>query len=173
MLGFFGFNEEDHRALRTSPNYGRGPNSSSLVPLVPDTAASFSNFPIYAAAATAPGSLVVPGYLLVASNQPAIAQKVTSFTMNWINLASYDVPGFANQCTNTVGCRSFDVYFQRSPTVAPSTDNSCPNPPSQCHIVCLLYNGTFTTADFINTGEWRGQFQVVIAGSNVFNKVGP
>ncbi|KAK7710853.1 hypothetical protein SLS64_005758 [Diaporthe eres] len=80
----------------------------------------------------------------------------------------------------------------RSPTVAPSADNSCPNPPSQCHIVCLLYNGTFTIADFINTGEWRGQFQVVIAGksrvqprvrrgglltrtagSNVFNKVGP
>lgn len=86
--------------------------------------------------------------------------------------------------------------LQRSPTVAPSSDNSCPNPPSQCHIVCLLYNGTFTPTDLINTGEWRGQFQVVIAGksrapspktkrarregllmrievSNVFNKIGP
>lgn len=54
--------------------------------------------------------------------------------------------------------------FQRSPTVAPSIDNSCPNLPSQCHIVCLLYNGTFTAADLIKTGEWRSQFQVVIAG---------
>lgn len=48
--------------------------------------------------------------------------------------------------------------FQRSPTVAPSIDNSCPNLPCQCHIVCLLYNGTFTPADLIKTGEWRSQF---------------
>lgn len=130
---------------------------------------------------------------------------------------SYDVPGCANQCTNTVGCRSFDVCklclpvvdvgdvcescsalaqmlsslrppfphpcdawrihrvtrgltpppdFQRSPTVAPSFDSSCPNPPSQCHIVCSLYNGTFTPADMTNTGQWRSQFQVVIAGKS-------
>lgn len=43
--------------------------------------------------------------------------------------------------------------FEHSPTVAPSIDNSCPGPPSQCHIVCLLYNGKFAPADLINTGD--------------------
>lgn len=63
----------------------------------------------YSAAALAAPSLAVPGYLLVTSNQAAIAQKATVSTLNWINMALYDVLGCANQCTNTVGCKSFDV----------------------------------------------------------------
>lgn len=47
----------------------------------------FSTFAPYTAAALAPMSLLVPGYLLVTSNQAAIAQKATSFTLNWINMS--------------------------------------------------------------------------------------
>lgn len=54
-------------------------------------------------------SNVVPGYLLVASNQAAIAEKATSFTLNWVNMGLYDAQGCANQCTATAGCRSFDI----------------------------------------------------------------
>ncbi|KAH8755750.1 hypothetical protein F5883DRAFT_649844 [Diaporthe sp. PMI_573] len=150
----------------------RRATSPGAMPFLADSAAVFLAYPPYGAAAVVASTTPVTGYLLVTANQTAIAQKATVSMMNWINMASYDVQGCANQCTNTLGCKSFDLYFQRSPTVAPSFDNSCPNPPSQCHIVCSLYNGIFTTADLTNTGEWRGQFQVVIAGSDVFNKVG-
>lgn len=48
-------------------------------------------------------SMLVSGYLLAASDQAAIAQKATSFTLNLINMASYDAPGCVNQC------RSFEI----------------------------------------------------------------
>lgn len=54
-------------------------------------------------------SVAVPGYVLVAGNQPAFAQRAGVSTLQWINMPSYDVPGCANQCTATPGCKAFDV----------------------------------------------------------------
>lgn len=74
-----------------------------------DSAAVFLAYPPYGAAAVVASTTPVTGYLLVTANQTAIAQKATVSMMNWINMASYDVQGCANQCTNTLGCKSFDL----------------------------------------------------------------
>jgi hypothetical protein len=86
--------------------------------------------------------------------------------MGWLNLANYDVTGCGTYCNNTAGCLSFDIFYQRSPTLAPSFNSSCPNPPSMTSVMCWIYSTAMTTADLVNTGETRGQFQVVIAGES-------
>ena len=59
---------------------------------------------------------------------------------------------------------SFNIYFERGPTVAPG--GSCLNPPSTTTIKCALWGGPVSAGDAVNTGQPREQFKVVIAGSN-------
>ncbi|ROV98079.1 hypothetical protein VMCG_07016 [Cytospora schulzeri] len=139
--------------------------------VVPDTPAAFLNFGGFANDAISTTNLA--GYANVAYNQNAWAERTTTTSMGWLNLADYDVTACGTYCNNTAGCLSFDIFFQRSPTVAPSFNSSCPNPPSMTSVMCWIYSNPMTTADLVNTGETRGQFQVVIAGSNLFNKVVP
>lgn len=106
----------------------------------------------------------LPGYKLVAKNQKAWAERTAETSMGWLNLADYDAVACATYCNATAGCRSIDIFFQRSPTVAPSHNGSCPNPPSMTSVICWIYSTPMTAADLVNTGETRGQFQVVIAG---------
>lgn len=62
------------------------------------------------------------------------------------------------------GCVSVNVYFERDPKVDPG--KGCPNPPSTTYIKCALWGAPIRANDAINTGQYRDQFQVVIAGSN-------
>ncbi|KUI54577.1 hypothetical protein VP1G_01878 [Cytospora mali] len=129
--------------------------------IVPDTASAFLAYGPFATNAAA--STSVTGYNLVASNQQAFAETSPVTSLGWLNMASYNASTCGTYCTNTAGCQSFDIFYQRSPTVAPSFNTSCPNPSSMTSIMCWVYTTTMTTADLVNTGETRGQFQVVIA----------
>lgn len=62
------------------------------------------------------------------------------------------------------GCSSFNLYYERAPSVDPTVE--CPNPASETVLKCVYYGGPVSEASTTNDGQWRRDFQVVIAGSN-------
>jgi len=54
--------------------------------------------------------------------------------------------------------------YERDPIVDPAA--GCTNPASETVIKCVYYGGPVTEASTTNVGQWRNDFQVVIAGSN-------
>ncbi|KAH0536583.1 hypothetical protein FGG08_006567 [Glutinoglossum americanum] len=93
--------------------------------------------------------------------------------MGLYTLTSYDVALCASKCNNAYPCQAFNIYFERDPTVNPSYGSACPNPPSLTNIKCTLWGYPVYAETAKNTGQWRSQFQVVIAGSNGYNRVLP
>jgi hypothetical protein len=79
-------------------------------------------------------------------------------------LDSYDTPTCARKCNSAFGCQAFNVYFERSPSIAPAS--SCPNPPGTANIFCVLWGGPVSEDNARNTGQWRNDFHVVITASN-------
>lgn len=71
----------------------------------------------------------------------------------------------AAACNKINGCISINIYFERDPTVNPDSP-ICANPPSTTNIKCVFWGGPVTLSSATNTGQYRDQFQVVIAGSN-------
>jgi len=61
---------------------------------------------------------------------------------------------------------AFNVLFERQPSVDPGSGIGCTNPPSTTLIKCVFWGGPVTSANVANTGQWRGDFHVVMAGSN-------
>jgi hypothetical protein len=55
--------------------------------------------------------------------------------------------------------------FEGDPSLNPDA-SSCPNPPSTINIKCVFWGGAATAANANNFGQWRDNFQVLIAGSN-------
>ncbi|KAH0343596.1 hypothetical protein KCU83_g8814, partial [Aureobasidium melanogenum] len=86
---------------------------------------------------------------------------------------TYDVNLCASKCNAITGCISINIYFEGDPTVDPGSGNSgCANPPSTTTIKCVFWGGPLSFSDAVNTGQWRNQFQVVIAGSNGYTSTG-
>lgn len=55
--------------------------------------------------------------------------------------------------------------FERDPSVNPDSPN-CSNPNSTINIKCVYWGGAVTAGNANNFGQWRDEFQVLIAGSN-------
>ncbi|KAI5363716.1 hypothetical protein Slin14017_G056800 [Septoria linicola] len=127
----------------------------------PDDAATFRADPYYSSAANA--AKVPIGFDSVFTNTGASpnADKYLGFTL----LDSYDVQGCADKCNAIAGCSSFNVYFKRDPSVNPN-DASCLNPPSVTNIKCVWWGSAISPANNVNDGQFRGNFEVRIAGSN-------
>jgi hypothetical protein len=88
-------------------------------------------------------------------------------------LNSYDVQSCAAYCNSVSTCLSFNVFYERDPTLNPSYDNTCPNPVAGVAIKCSLWGVPASKAAASNFGQYRSQFQVVITGSNGYNLVNP
>lgn len=84
-------------------------------------------------------------------------------------LKTYDVAGCAAKCNAVNGCNSFNIYFERDPSKNPN-DASCANPSSVVQIKCVTWGSAVTADNANNYGQWRGQFQVLVAGSNGYIK---
>lgn len=127
----------------------------------PDTPQAFAADPYYGQQALA--ASVPSGYTQTFSNLNASnsANKYMGYTL----LNSYDVSGCAAKCNAITGCNSFGVYFERDPSVDPNSD-CCANPPSTVNVKCVFWGDAITTANANNFGQWRNQFEVLIAGSN-------
>ncbi|KAK6002891.1 hypothetical protein QM012_001641 [Aureobasidium pullulans] len=127
----------------------------------PDTAAAFAADEYYmdqSLDAQTPSGFVETFQNLTASNS---ADNYMGFTL----LSSYDVSTCASGCSAITGCNSVNIYFERDPSVNPDSPN-CSNPPSVINIKCVYWGGAVTAANANNFGQWRDDFQVLIAGSN-------
>lgn len=87
------------------------------------------------------------------------------------HLTHYDADECARLCNDLPTCASFNLYFERDPAHAPNTTAGCPNPPSTTNINCVLWHHRLEADAAINFGEAREGFQVVVTGSNLYNKI--
>ncbi|KAL0256097.1 hypothetical protein SLS55_008489 [Diplodia seriata] len=76
----------------------------------------------------------------------------------------YDVEYCAAQCDDKEGCLSFNIYFERDPTVEPGS--GCTNPDAFANVKCSFWGSALDDRTATNTGQWRADFEVAIAGSN-------
>ncbi|KAJ0124625.1 hypothetical protein J7T55_005964 [Diaporthe amygdali] len=147
---------------------GMGPTVS------PDTAAAFSASTAFKNSATTYGVSNASFIISVVNDDDSFEYAENRFH-GWINQATYSPYNCQLACNalNATGikCNTYNTYFLRSPSITPSTDTSCPNPPSMTTIVCALWKNKLYPWDGINTGEVRGRnFTVVIAGSNLYQR---
>ncbi|KAG9943602.1 hypothetical protein KCU85_g8567, partial [Aureobasidium melanogenum] len=131
----------------------------------PDTAAGWVADNFFAAAASAAINPLPTGYVssFVNLNASNSADKYLGYTL----MTSYDAAGCAAKCSAISGCNSFNLYFERDPSVNPD-DATCSNPPSTVQVKCVFWGGAVTTDNANNYGQWRNKFQVLVAGSNGF-----
>jgi hypothetical protein len=80
--------------------------------------------------------------------------------------ATYDVQWCANKCDAMAGCFSFNIYFERDPTVDPGAN--CPDPEAFANIKCSFWGTGLDEKTLTNPGQWREKFWVQIAGSNAY-----
>ncbi|KAJ4379828.1 hypothetical protein N0V86_005012 [Didymella sp. IMI 355093] len=156
---------EEHNAAVSKRNacevqpLGAGPVAS------PDTAASFvqdSRISELALGASTPS-----GYEQSFVNKSGSSQQIGYLAYKTYD--TYDVEGCAAACNIERYCRGFNIYFERNPSLEPGLN--CLNPPSTTNIKCSLYGYPVVAKAATNEGQWREQFQVVIAGSNGYSKL--
>lgn len=128
----------------------------------PDTAAAFVANAKYAQVAMA--AKTPSGYTQMFSNLNGSVSG--SGYLTYTTIGSYDPSSCATQCNSITGCQSFDIYYERDPTVTPGTGTGCDNPSSTTLIKCAFWSVSIHASDATNTGQWQDKFQVVIAGSN-------
>ncbi|KAI4785886.1 hypothetical protein E4T45_13964, partial [Aureobasidium sp. EXF-8846] len=93
-------------------------------------------------------------------------------------LKSYDVAGCAAHCDTTALCTSFNIYIERDPSQNPCKNDStaptvwgywCPQPSSITNFKCTLWGSNLEAATATNQGGYRGDFAVVVTGSNGYD----
>ncbi|KAA8564047.1 hypothetical protein EYC84_012039 [Monilinia fructicola] len=85
-----------------------------------------------------------------------------------ILMPHYDVAQCGALCDKTDLCTGFNIYVERDPSVNPS--DSCSNPASITNYKCTLWGSGVDSSSATNNGQWRDGFQVVITGSNGYEK---
>ncbi|KAL8839296.1 MAG: hypothetical protein Q9170_001813 [Blastenia crenularia] len=141
---------------------GSGPTIS------PDTVAALQgNQDLQATATSAP---TPDGYSQAFANLDGSLSA--SKYMGLHTLKSFDTLGCASLCDQADGCEAFNMYIERDPSVDPNA-NDCPNPASTINYKCTLWGAPVAGEEATNKGQWRDSFQVVIAGSNGYNKASP
>lgn len=63
----------------------------------------------------------------------------------------------------------FHLVFERDPSVDPGTGTNCNDPPSTTLIKCSFWGSPIDSSTATNTGQWRMNFHVLIAGSNGYS----
>ena len=138
------------------------PQPTGAGPLTtPDTVAAFKANPVYSSAAVQASTPA--GYTNAFTNLNA-SNNAYGY-LGYTTLPSYDVASCSAKCDAIQGCQSFNIYYERDPSVDPDNTN-CPNPSSTVNIKCVFWGGPVSASNAVNYGQWRAQFQVAIAGSN-------
>lgn len=88
--------------------------------------------------------------------------------LGYKTLQTYSTIQCQQFCDQTNGCKACNIYFERNPTVYPAA--SCANPSSLTNIKCALWGQNIDDSLATNMGQYQKDFQVVIAGSNGYNK---
>ncbi|KFZ14429.1 hypothetical protein V501_03247 [Pseudogymnoascus sp. VKM F-4519 (FW-2642)] len=126
----------------------------------PDTDSAFLAYASFASSAS--GAPTPPGYTNTFTNLQA---SVNAYGyMGYTTLNTYDTSQCASQCSQMDSCYGFNIFFERDPSVEAGT--GCMDPPSTTVIKCSFWGGYVAAENALNTGQWRSDFHVVIAGSN-------
>jgi hypothetical protein len=151
-----------------SPDFIDLPDKRSLeqrdacpAPPLEDTVPNWYNtasFSDSATKATTPNT-----YTLTFSNQQASLEGCGYLGYN--TYSSYDVATAAQDCQNKAGCRGFNMFYERNPSVDPDYTN-CKNPASITVIKASFWGNNVAPLVATNVGQYRADFHVVIAGSN-------
>ncbi|OHE97581.1 hypothetical protein CORC01_07196 [Colletotrichum orchidophilum] len=131
----------------------------------PDTVAAFEAFPEFHK--DAQSAITPSGYASTFTDLDA-SVNANSY-LGLYTLKSYDVAQCASYCDNTSLCTGINIYIERDPSINPS-GCSCTNPASITNYKCTLWGSGVDKAAATNTGQTRDGFQVVIAGSNGYEK---
>lgn len=110
------------------------------------------------------------GYKLVAQDLDGAMENDLAF-LGTHHLKHYDTDECAKLCNDMPTCASFNLYFERDPIYEPNMTAGCPNPPSTTNINCVLWHSHLYADEAINFGQTREDFQVIITGSNIYNKI--
>jgi hypothetical protein len=137
------------------------PVGSGPVPST-DTPAGFLALSDFETAAK--GAITPDGYQKTFTNLRA-SNNANGY-LGYTTLPRYDVTACSKRCNAISGCQAFNIYFERDPKVEPASGDYCRNPPSTTNIKCAFWGGPVTEDNAVNTGQWRKDFQIVIAGSN-------
>lgn len=118
-----------------------------------------------------------PGYVQTFSDLNA-STSASSY-LGLYTLSSYSPATCASYCDNTTSCTSFNLYIERDPSQNPTANDStaatvwgywCPDPTSITNYKCTLWGSDIDATTATNAGGWREEFNVVIVGSNGYDK---
>ncbi|KAJ8118472.1 hypothetical protein OPT61_g546 [Boeremia exigua] len=84
-------------------------------------------------------------------------------------VTSYDPAECASECDSKSGCLGFNIFVERDPSKNPGPE--CKDPEAIANIKCSFWGGPVYTDTATNTGQWREQFEVAIAGSNGYTSL--
>lgn len=105
------------------------------------------------------------GYVQSFKDAKGSTEQIGYLTYKNIESGKYDVEECAKFCNNEKFCLGFNIFFERDPTTDPAV--GCDqNPPPTTNIKCSIYGYPVAKASATNKGQYRGDFQVVITGSN-------
>ena len=111
--------------------------------------------------------------------------KNSKHSAKWLPVISAN----RDSCDQLPNCAAFNIYFERDPSQNPAA--ACPNPTSVTNIKCVRWGVQVNADTAKNTGETRSKladlatnrhlltqnpepaFEVVIVGSNGYNKLAP
>lgn len=98
------------------------------------------------------------------------AATSTNAYMGYMSVDTYSPSQCSAQCDSIDGCTSFNIFFERDPTLDPSTN--CTNPNATANIKCSFWGIPIDATSATNKGQFRSSFEVAIAGSNGYVKNG-
>lgn len=147
----------------------------------PDTASAFLAYsPFHSMASAAP---------TVVSSSSGVQYQQTFVDLNagtqgqsylgQVTLQTYNTAQCAAACDASSLCTAFNLWIERDPSLNPSKNDStdptvwgywCPNPASMTSFKCTLWGSSINSTMATNSGQWREDFQVVITGSNGYDK---
>ncbi|KAH9861439.1 hypothetical protein J1614_011185 [Plenodomus biglobosus] len=131
----------------------------------PDTVDAFKSNPVYgnlAKSAKAPSS-----YEQAFVNFNGAIEG--SGYLAYKELTSYDVNACSAYCDATSTCTGFNIFIERAPKWNPN-QCSCSSPDSVARFKCSIFGQDITKTAATNVGQNQGSFEVVIVGSNGYNK---
>ena len=142
------------------------PQPSSADPPSGDNSSpsSFTSDPQFASLAS--NAPVPPGYDVSFINLQASTQQDGFLRLQ--TLDAYNPDACQELCDETTKCVAFNIYLERDPSLNPASN--CSNPAPVTNVKCTLYGLPISPSTATNAGQYRQQFQVVIAASNGYNK---
>jgi hypothetical protein len=148
----------EQRAACDPQPAGLGPKPAT------DSSEAFMNFLDFSTAATT--ATTPSGYVQTFQDQKASLEGCGY--MGYSTYATYDVLKASQDCSKITGCKGFNIFYERDPSVEPGYTN-CKDPSSTTMIKASFWGNNVAPLVATNYGQYRSDFHVVIAGSNGYS----